>query len=339
MIWYSTTLLPRLTALQLGDESVTSLPLNIRFLTGWFQAVSTRTAGFSSISLSVLHPAVQVSYMIMMYISIYPIAISVRRTNVYEQKSLGVYNESNIDDMSQGTFSYVGAHLRRQLSFDLWYIAVGLFILAISEGPRIASNDISLFAILFELISAYGTVGMSLGYTTVNASLSSQFTTVGKLVIIAAMIRGRHRGLPYGLDRAVLLPSEHLDRAEAEDNELVLQRRESALSTAVSMGRPASILTARTGRTVRPQSRSVDRRNVFTNLLHPGPIFDHPASPGRSEFGREETLPRFENGMFDNTSDPKFNSPASPGHRRTESATSNAPWSRGASPSANRANV
>ena len=39
--------------------------------------------------LSQLHAATQVSYLIMMYISVLPIAISVRRTNVYEEQSLG----------------------------------------------------------------------------------------------------------------------------------------------------------------------------------------------------------------------------------------------------------
>jgi Trk-type K+ transport system membrane component len=39
-------------------------------------------------------------------------------------------------------------------------------------------------------------------------SLCGQFTTFSKLVICAMMIRGRHRGLPYAVDRAVILPGE-----------------------------------------------------------------------------------------------------------------------------------
>lgn len=39
-------------------------------------------------------------------------------------------------------------------------------------------------------------------------SLSGQFTTFSKVVICAMMIRGRHRGLPYALDRAIMLPGE-----------------------------------------------------------------------------------------------------------------------------------
>lgn len=39
-------------------------------------------------------------------------------------------------------------------------------------------------------------------------SLSGQFTTFSKVVICAMMIRGRHRGLPYAMDRAVILPGD-----------------------------------------------------------------------------------------------------------------------------------
>lgn len=250
--------------LDLGTGAVSDLPLNIRFLDGWFQAASTRTAGFSVVNLSAVHPAVQTSYLIMMYISVFPIAISVRRTNVYEEKSLGLYGSANEEEgRNENGFSYVGAHLRRQLSFDLWYIFIGYFILTISEGPRLMSGDFSMFAVLFEIVSAYGTVGLSLGYTGINASLCSQFSVVGKLVVIAMMVRGRHRGLPYGLDRAILLPSEGLDRKEAEQAEARLQRRQSA----VSLARTQSVARGR-GR-----SRSVDRRNVLTQFLHPGPTY------------------------------------------------------------------
>ena len=121
---------------------------------GFFQAASTRTAGFGIISLSELHPAIQVSYLIMMYISVFPIAISMRRTNVYEEKSLGIYTsgEEEHDEATQSAPSYIGTHLRRQLSFDLWYVFLGLFIIAIAEGGRLASQDdynFQLFTVLF----------------------------------------------------------------------------------------------------------------------------------------------------------------------------------------------
>ena len=228
-------------------------------------------------NLATVHPAVQTSYMIMMYISVFPIAISIRRTNVYEEKALGIYSKEEGDEAANGTdLSYVGAHLRRQLSFDLWYIFIGFFILSISEGPRLQRGDFQMFAVLFEIVSAYGTVGLSLGYTGVDASLCSQFSVVGKLVIIAMMVRGRHRGLPYGLDRAVLLPSESLNAKEAADADARAVRRNSMASA--NTGRGAS---ANRGRR-RSMSRDRANTNLFTQFLHPGPAvnMDPPSSFG-----------------------------------------------------------
>ncbi|KUI54362.1 Low-affinity potassium transport protein [Cytospora mali] len=259
--------------LDLGNGPISALSAGHKVLDGLFQAASTRTAGFSCVNLAYLHPAVQTSYLIMMYISVFPIAISVRRTNVYEEKSLGIYQEASDDDETKhpSSFSYVGAHLRRQLSFDLWFIFIGFFILSISEGRRLQTDDFSMFAVLFEIVSAYGTVGMSLGYPTVNASLSSQFSVVGKLVMIGMQIRGRHRGLPYGLDRAVILPNESGFRKEAKmSGGATIPRRNSTMSVATD------------GRSIRRgRSRSVDNRldrsnsNILTQFLHPGPAVPH----------------------------------------------------------------
>lgn len=73
----------------------------------------------------------------------------------------------------------------------------------------------SVFSIFFEVVSAYGNVGLSLGYPTNLTSLCGHFTVFSKLVICAMMIRGRHRGLPYALDRAITLPSGRKDNGEA----------------------------------------------------------------------------------------------------------------------------
>ena len=157
-----------------------------------------------------------------------------RRTNVYEEKSLGIYGEMSTAAEIEGSEpSYVGAHLRKQLSFDLWYVFLGLFLIAIAEGDRLENTNeyaFTLFSVLFEIISAYGTVGLSLGYPSINASFSAEFRTFSKLVIIAMQIRGRHRGLPYELDRAVLLPSESLQEKEAAEAQRLLARRRTSLS-------------------------------------------------------------------------------------------------------------
>lgn len=71
--------------------------------------------------------------------------------------------------------------------------------------------------ILTSLFSA--NVGLSLGHPTVNVSLCGEFNTFSKIVICVMMIRGRHRGLPYQLDRAIMLPDEHLIESAPESDE------------------------------------------------------------------------------------------------------------------------
>ncbi|KAK5462964.1 low affinity potassium transporter [Exophiala xenobiotica] len=239
--------------LDLNDPVINQIPAGIRVVDGLFQASSTRTAGFSVVNLAELHPAIQVSYLIMMYISVFPIAISMRRTNVYEEKSLGIYGPGEEDDNNKEP-SYVGAHLRKQLSFDLWYIFLGLFIIAIVEGGRLQNTNeyaFTLFSVLFEIVSAYGTVGLSLGYPTINASFSAELHTLSKLVIIAMQIRGRHRGLPYELDRAVMLPSESLQAKEVKEAERVLRRRRSSLG---AMSTTSAVDGNMEGRRFRPET-------------------------------------------------------------------------------------
>lgn len=230
--------------LDFNSPPVDHLPKGIRTLAGLFQSVSTRTAGFNIVNLGELHPSIQVSYMLMMYVSVLPLAISVRRTNVYEEQSLGIYGGSkesqtnistkrnhdgsntadnveigddNSPDENKLTRSFISSHLRRQLSFDLWFIFLGLFIICICESENIQNLEIpgmTVFTILFEIVSAYGTVGLSLGFPNTNTSLSAQFSTLSKLVIIAMLIRGRHRGLPYTLDRAIILPDRKLQQLD-----------------------------------------------------------------------------------------------------------------------------
>lgn len=270
--------------LDLNDPTVMSLPPGFRFLNGLFQAAATRTAGFAVVSIAELHPAIQVSYLIMMYISIFPIAMSMRQTNVYEEKSLGVW----ADDEDENS-SYLSHHLRRQLSFDLWFVFLGFFLIAIVEGSRLENTNeyaFSLFSVLFEIVSAYGTVGLSLGFPGVNTSFSGQFRTLSKLIMIAMQIRGRHRGLPYALDRAILLPSESLHQKENEDATRRARRSSNALETTMSAdgglrrqstgrSRRSSMSGDAGRRTVADRFRPTQLKRILSGAFSAGPTANH----------------------------------------------------------------
>ena len=167
-------------------------------------------------------PALQMYQVIMMYVSAFPLAMAVRSTNVYEERSLGVYGEAmereHNEQQQQPRLGsrFLEMHIRNQIMYDLWFVMLALFILCVCEKSKIQDTGkysyVSVFAIIYEMVSAYGTVGLSFGSQVNNSSLSGDFNVISKLVIIALMLRGRHRGLPVAIDRAVMLPrgqSEH----------------------------------------------------------------------------------------------------------------------------------
>jgi len=206
--------------LDIGKEVLEALPPAARAIDGLFQAISTRTAGFAIVGLSTIAPALQFLYVVMMYIAIYPIAMSIRSTNVYEEKALGLYDAEDegkdgdtVEEVGRplAMSAYFLHHARRQLAFDIWWLGLAVWIICIVERTGIedpATPYFNVFSILFEVVSAYGTVGLSLGSPKANYSLCGEFRTLSKLVLCAVMIRGRHRALPSAIDRSILLPSD-----------------------------------------------------------------------------------------------------------------------------------
>ncbi|KAE8228750.1 hypothetical protein CF326_g6307 [Tilletia indica] len=213
--------------LDIGNSVIEALPVGQRILDGLFQAVAVRTAGFQVVGLLGLAPAVLVLFVTMMYVSAYPLALSVRSTNVYEERSLGVYDQLPENDEMPGEGNvrgwgrFIAVHARRQLAFDMWWLGFALWLICIIEKTEIenpATNGwFDIFHIMFELVSAYGTVGLSTGTPFDNFSLSGRFRTLSKLVVCFVMLRGRHRGLPMAIDRAVLLPMELEQEDFADD--------------------------------------------------------------------------------------------------------------------------
>jgi Trk-type K+ transport system membrane component len=90
---------------------------------------------------------------------------------------------------------FVMQQVQRQLSSDLAWIVVGIFLICVIEsGPIMSTSPITVFSVIYECVSAFANVGASLGYPGTSTSQSAQYHTLSKLVIICLMYRGRHRG-------------------------------------------------------------------------------------------------------------------------------------------------
>lgn len=191
--------------LNIGMPDVEALPTGTRILDGLFQATGLRTSGAYIISLSSLAPACLVAYLVIMYISSYPMVMTLRKTNTYEERSIGLQEG---DDSAAG----IASHLQKQLAYDIWFQFLAFFLVCIVERAHLRAADpgFDVFSLLFEVTSAYGTVGLSTGVPGEDISLSGRFATLSKVVMLFVMVRGRHRGLPLAIDRSILLPGEDL---------------------------------------------------------------------------------------------------------------------------------
>ncbi|KAI1746765.1 cation transport protein-domain-containing protein [Xylaria castorea] len=255
--------------LNLGNPSLSGINTGSRAIDGLFQALAVRSGGFYVVSIPTLYIGLQVLYVIMMYISVYPVVITMRHSNVYEERSLGIYDSKHDhnecsqsrpmsrgrtegngellggllrraisewhgvgavsnqhyaerDDLAQSRISFIGHQVRGQLSHDLWWLVLAVLLIMIIETHHFLEDPItfSVFNVVFEVVSAYGCVGISIGFPNEAYSFSGGLYPGSKLVLCAVMLRGRHRGLPVALDRAVRLPGDEMHRVEEEDHEI-----------------------------------------------------------------------------------------------------------------------
>ena len=102
-----------------------------------------------------------------------------------------------------------------QLAYDVWLLGMAVFVITTIEASHFShstsqktSSDAlsySVFHILFEVVSAYGCVGLSVGLPDRNYSFCGGWHGGSKLLLCLVMIRGRHRGLSAPMDHAVCL--------------------------------------------------------------------------------------------------------------------------------------
>ncbi|MCJ1471866.1 hypothetical protein MMC13_000507 [Lambiella insularis] len=200
--------------LQINLATVWSIPPGPRTISGLFQALGVRTGGFYIITMSDIAPALSVLYVGASYVSGLPIILSLRSTNIYEERSVGVK-----DDVVRGQegdngseTSYISTHLKYQLASDAWWLFFAIFLICIVERDSLGlpAPGFSIWNVIFDTVSAFGTVSISTGAPYDNYSFCGAWFSLSKVILMAVMIRGRHRSLPMAIDHAVLLPGQEL---------------------------------------------------------------------------------------------------------------------------------
>jgi trk system potassium uptake protein len=160
-----------------------------RLTVSWFQGVTTRTAGFNTTDIGALHDSTALMFISLMLIGGGPTStaggikvttfvIMIIATVAFfrRQQQLQAFGRSIALDQVLKVMALT--------AISLVLVFVGIFLLA-------ASHDGDFLNISFEVASAFGTVGLSRGYT-------GELTDFGRGVIIAIMFLGRIGPLTLG---------------------------------------------------------------------------------------------------------------------------------------------
>ncbi|KAL0210855.1 hypothetical protein P9112_009153 [Eukaryota sp. TZLM1-RC] len=170
---------------------------SVKILNAVFASFMTRTCGLSSFDYDVLSPSVLMVTILLMILAPVPF-ISILRSSSKKVKSTA--------DPEKGFKSALNLIWRTQTEElwirDVFWTYLSLFIVTTSIGYN---ADVVFFRSLFEVASAYGTVGLSIGHPDplVNTSFAGFLPSVGKVCIMITMLFARQRRLPSCVDKSV----------------------------------------------------------------------------------------------------------------------------------------
>ena len=191
------------TSMRLPDIK-NSAPRDQLAVMGFFTSVSTRAAGMNVFDLRALSKANVVVFCVMMYVSSAPVVSMMESTKqevvakYVNGELLMVYEGGDGDKEKEEAVykKYLNSHIR-------W---LGFFFLCIATAEeRVLDTQppVNLFDILFEIMSAYGTSGLSMGSPGKPYSLCGEFNNFSKILLCIVKLMGKHRGLPSNTDAAL----------------------------------------------------------------------------------------------------------------------------------------
>jgi len=157
-------------------------PLSACILPAFFQSVTARTAGFNTMDIGLLRPATLFFLIILMFIGASPGSTGGGiKTSTFAVLLLAV--RSMI--IGRDEVEVFGRTIRKTTVYKaISIVAISFFILVFMFLLLLATQKEDFLSLLFEAVSAFGTVGLSTGIT-------AGLTDLGKVLIIVLMFVGR----------------------------------------------------------------------------------------------------------------------------------------------------
>ena len=160
-----------------------------RTVTSFFQSITTRSAGFNTVDTGALSTSMIVIMLVLMLIggSSSSPAGGIKTTTfgliwgsmiatIKSFKNVELFKRTVNQDLVLRSFTI--------LLFFLFGIFAGVFLLSITEQHILARPHMNMVDLVFEQVSAFGTVGLSTGVTP-------HLSSLGKLILIVSMFVGR----------------------------------------------------------------------------------------------------------------------------------------------------
>jgi potassium uptake TrkH family protein len=183
------------------DNTLADKNLSESLLTSFFQSATTRTAGFNTVDFAQLTSPTLVLMMILMFIG----GASGSTAGGIKTSTFYLILMSVIA-ISRG---YSRIHVgKRYIPTDILFKALSIFFYGVAINAlvvfllSITEKDTDMMALIFEQVSAFGTVGLSTGIT---GTLSS----AGKVLIIISMFLGRVGTLTFAVAMSTRIDTEN----------------------------------------------------------------------------------------------------------------------------------
>ncbi len=153
-----------------------------RLLLSFFMSISARTAGFAAVPMESLAPPSQLLLMILMFIGTAPASMGGGiTTGTFATLLLTLWGYvRGLPQVQIGGRSLSSDMVRKASAV----LTVSLFVVMLASWLILISHPAELDPVLFEVISAFATCGLSLSFT-------DDLNLWGRLVIIAVMFWGR----------------------------------------------------------------------------------------------------------------------------------------------------
>ena len=178
------------------------LPLLDRLVQTWFQSVSTRTAGFPGLdAFNNLTSESQLLVMILMFIGCAPASMGGGiTTGTFAVLTLVLVNYVK----GRADVQVLGRRITREVILRATAVLmVSIGVVFVASWLILFSNNFGFNLVLFEVVSALATCGLSLGIT-------GDLNTFGQLIIVFVMFWGRLGALTIVLAIIQRRPAEQL---------------------------------------------------------------------------------------------------------------------------------